>query len=125
MAGQNWGGRYPRVYAASASRTANLTGDTVNVRNARNVLFEVDITVDGTFSQTFTIQGLHPISGTAYTILSSAAKTAVGLFTLTAGLDLPTTANVSIGTVLPARIRLVTTGTITAATYSIHMTLVD
>jgi hypothetical protein len=125
MAGQNWGGRYPRVYAASASRTANLTGDTVNVRNARGVLFEVDITVDGTFSQTFTVQGINPISGTAYTLLSSAAKTAVGLFTLAVGMDIPTTANVSIGTYLPQRIRLVTSGTITAATYSIHMTLID
>jgi hypothetical protein len=124
MAGQSWSGRSPRVYAASASRTANFTGDTINVKNARGVLFEVDITVDGTFSQTFTVQGVGP-SGTVYTLIASAAKTAVGAFALAVGENIVTTANVSTGIYLPKQIRLVTSGTITAATYEIRMTLFD
>jgi hypothetical protein len=124
MAGQNWGGRYPRVYAASASRVANLPGDTVRTKNARGALFEVDITVDGTFSQTFTVQGIGP-SDTVYTLIASAAKTAVGAFYLAVGENIPTTANISTGMYLPQQIRLVTSGTITAATYEIRLTLFD
>lgn len=114
------------TYSASSSKTANLTGATINAGpTARGVIFYVDITVDGTFSQTFTVQSVDPVGGTFATLVASAAKTGVGTFYLQVGQDTAAVANVAAGLYLPRQFRLVTTGTITAATYSVCYELLD
>lgn len=74
-------------------------------------------------SVTFTLQGIDPISGNAYTLLESAAKNATGTFTLTLAPGIAASSNVAAQDILPSQWKLITTGTFTVATYSVHAEL--
>ena len=109
---------------ASAARTANFTGD-ANAKqpDATGVLVLMNITaVPGVDTVTLNIQGQDPVSGTWYTIVSSAAAVATGLVKLMVG-RVASAANVAVNELLPDRYRVtVTHSAATSFTYSISVT---
>lgn len=107
---------------ASAARTATPTPMTARTNSwSRGVLVHINVTaVVSTPSVTFAIQGQDPISGTWYTILTSAAIVAAGLTTLRVFPGAPVTANLSANDVLPSVWRIVPThGNANSITYSV------
>lgn len=94
--------------------------------SARGVKVVVDITaITGTPTLTVTLQGKDPISGKYYTLLASAALSAVGTTVLTVYPGLTAAANLTANDVLPATWRVITAigGTTPAVTATIAATL--
>lgn len=94
----------------SAARVASENGADQSNRFAKGIIFTVDMTaVTATGSIVFTLQGKDPVSGKWYTILASAAVTAVATTTYTVFPGAPATANVSANFQLPKTWRLIAT----------------
>lgn len=92
----------------SAARTEDANSATITNMGSRGAIVKVNISaISGTNATgTFTVQGYDELSGSWYTILASAAKTATGFFTLTVYPGNTVTSNVSASTVLPKQWRL-------------------
>jgi len=107
----------------SAARTATPTAMATqkNTKMARGLLVVIDTTAAGTSpSTTFTILGVDPLSGKTWTILASAAITAVGTVLLRIHPDLTASAGLIAKDVLPAAWKVtVTHGNGTSHTYSV------
>ena len=101
---------YKEVFLSNDGRSATTTGGDRTGNGFSSVVVVVDITVNtgGLGSITVSIQG-KDANGIYYTILSSAALTAVATTAYTVGLGAATTANVSIGAPLPETWRVVVT----------------
>lgn len=100
-------GNHFQVYSSTA-RTA--TPDTMEFelpRGTRFGHFVIDVTaITATPSVTFTISGVDRVSGKVYTILASAAITAVGTTVLKVGPGLTAATNSVANDVLPQVIRI-------------------
>lgn len=110
------------VYA-SAARTATPTAVSVAVPgNATRVAIVIDATaIVTTPSITTTIRGVHPVSGTLYTILAGAAQTTVSHKELYVGPEFVDEANLKESAVLPVQLSiLVTHGDADSITYSVY-----
>lgn len=111
----------------SASYTATQTGPDIENRNYRGIKVVVNVTVNtgGLGSITVTIQGKDKTGLVYYTILASAAITAVGTSVLTVYPSLPAVANVSANDVLPDELRVVATANnANPISYSVGATLI-
>ncbi len=122
-------GKHQAVYA-SAARTATPTAVTVQVGRYNHLHLAIDVTaITSTPSVVCTIDGLDPVSGKYYNLLTSAALTESGVpYTrvLKIGPGLPVTANVSANDVLPDTIRITMThGDSDSITYSVGANLYD
>lgn len=121
--------KHVSVYA-SAARTATPTAVTVPTGRFKSLHLVIDVTaVTSTPSVVCTIDGLDPVSGKYYNLLTSAALTESGVpFTrvLKIGPGLPVTANLSANDVLPSTIRVTMThADADSITYSVAATLVS
>lgn len=112
------------AHAAAAAGTSSA--DQANT-SARGIKVVVDVTaITGTTpTLTVTLQGKDPISGKYYTLLASAALSAVGTTVLTVYPGLTAAANLTANDVLPATWRVITAigGTTPAVTATIAATL--
>lgn len=118
----------PPVYEvfASAARTATSTSKpSENSGRYRGGVFVIDVTaVADTPSVVFTIQGRDPVSGKAYTILTSAAITGTGTTVLRVYPGLTAAANVTVSDILPAQWQVLATHADTdSITYSVSASL--
>ncbi len=117
-----------QVVYASAARTATPTAVTVQTGRYKFVDIVVDVTAaTSTPSVVCTIDGLDPVSGKYYNLLTSAAFTESGVpFTrvLRVGPGLVAASNLTIGYALPGVIRVTMThGDSDSITYSVAATL--
>lgn len=114
------------VYA-SAARTATPTAVTVACGRYNWLRVVIDVTaIAATPSVVCTIDGLSPLSGKYYNLLTAAAVTATGTTVLKVGPGLPVTANVSANDVLPDTIRITMThGDADSITYTVAAELMD
>lgn len=119
MAGPTFFPRTFETYLEPAARTTHPTAVEVHQGNYRGVKFYIDITAFSGTSITYTIQAVDPVTGTASTVLASAAKNGTGAFTLTVYPDTATAANVALSDVAPRIWQITTSGTITSVTYGI------
>jgi hypothetical protein len=103
----------------SEARTATSTKTFLS--KSQSGLFFINVSaVSATPSVTFTIQGLCPISSTAYTILASAAITGTGLTVLRVSPHLTAAANTIAKDILPQSLKVVAThGDADSITYSV------
>jgi len=117
----------PLTVLASAARIASTdSGDLVN-RSARGLHLIIDMTVEpGVDTVTFTIEGKDPLSGKYYTILASAALTAVATTVLKVYPGLTVAANLVASDALPKdwRVRATHSG-VTTTTYSVGAQLIQ
>lgn len=93
--------RTKEIYA-SAARTADPTVVDQSNSGCRGLHLVIDCTAaDATPSVVFTIQGKDPVSGKVWTILASAAITAVGTTVLKVYPGLTAAANAAANDILP------------------------
>lgn len=116
------GGKFGGVLAALAARTAAYTGDTMY--NPGAVGLRVDVHISSinavTPSVTFKIQKLNQASGVWADVIASAAKVAVGTFSLTVAPSVAAAANEVAEEEAPGVWRVVTAvGDADAMTYAI------
>lgn len=113
------GGSY--TYLPSAARTATPTKTDITNAAGQSLIVVIDTTAAGvTPSTVFTIQGKDPTSGKYYTILASAAITAVGTVVLRVSPHLTAAANTIAKDVLPSTIAIdAVHGNGTSHTYSV------
>lgn len=106
---------------ASAARTATPTAVRVSTHFAERLLLITDVSaINLTPSITVTISGVDPVSGSTYTILSSAAISTVSTNVLQVGPYLTAAANASEDAVLPLEVEIsVAHGDADSITYSI------
>lgn len=91
----------------SAARTADGNSGIQTNRIHRGAHIVIDVTADpGTASVVFTVQGFDPTSEKFYTILASAAVTAVGTTVLRIYPGLTAAANTAANDVLPRKWRV-------------------
>lgn len=118
-----------RVYtlrASTADGATNITGTTQkNGHYYRGVKVTINVSAIASGDCTFTLEGLDPISATAYTLLASAAKNGTGAFTLTVYPGLTETSNVDASDILPIWWRIKTSGTHTGLTWSAFAELIQ
>lgn len=110
------------ILPSAARTTSQDSGNLDNKVNGRGVRVVVDVTATpgSAPSLVVTVQGRDPLSGKVYTLLASAAITAVGTTVLTVYPGLTAAANVTANNVLPAVWKvIVTAGNSNAATYSV------
>lgn len=112
---------------ASAARTATPTAASVPAGRYNFLRVVIDVTaITATPSVVVTIDGLDPVSGKYWNLLTSAAITATGTTVLTVGPGLPVTANVSANQVLPDTLRITMThGDADSITYTVAAHLMD
>jgi hypothetical protein len=120
--------KHVSVYA-SVARTATPTAVTVPVGRYKALHLVIDVTAaTATPSVVCTVDGLDPVSGKYYNLLTSAALTESGApYTrvLKIGRGLPVTANVAANDVLPSTVRVTMThGDADSITYSVAAALV-
>lgn len=107
----------------SAARTAHASsGEVVMQQREAGVRFDVDITAFTGTSITFTIQYYENTSGTWLTLLASAALSAAGHTVLQIDPRIPTAANAAVQALVPRRLRVTPSGTITSVTYGVVAT---
>ncbi len=110
--------RQPQAVPAIA-RTANISGSTYefNLSQYKACTLEGDLdSITGT-SVTVTLEGYNPATEDWYTLLSTAAISAAGQFALTINPDGVAATNSVLARCVPERVRVVTTGTWTAAVF--------
>ncbi len=111
---------------ASAARTASVNSADLTNYNARGLHLVIDVTaVTATPSITVTIQGKDALSGQYYTVLASAAITAVGTTVLRVYPGLTAAANAVANDILPRTWRVsVTNADADSITYSIGASVI-
>ena len=107
---------------ASAARTATPTDVYFATNGASSVILVIDTTAAGTSPSTvFTIQGYDPDTGTAWTLLASAAITGTGDTILRVAPGLTASANVKADEPIPAYIKInAAHGNATSHTYQVN-----
>ena len=112
---------------ASLARTATENSADLKNRSCRGLVLTIDMTVEpGVDTVTFTIQGKDPLSGKYYTILASAALTAVATTVLRVYPGLTAAANLVASDVLPSDWRVTATHSgATTTTYSVGAQLIQ
>ncbi len=91
---------------ASAARTATSTVDVI-VENAQGLIIVIDVTLDAAAaSVVFNIDGLDVLTGNTWTLLDSAAITAVGTTVLRISPHLTASANTIAKDIIPPVIRV-------------------
>jgi len=116
-----------RTIFASAAVTAS--GDSGVIDNsdafAGNFVFDITALTGTTPTVTFTVEGIDSQSGKAYTILASAALSAVATTVLKVGPSLTAAANLVANDHLPKqfRVKWVITGTTPSITFSVGASL--
>jgi hypothetical protein len=119
---QAWHVETTALIAHSAASTGINGSDQTN-RRGRGIALVIDISaITGTSpTLTLTIQGKDPVSGKYYTLLGSAALTAVGTTVLTVYPGLTAAANVVANNVLPRSWRVISAigGTTPAVTATV------
>ena len=108
---------------ASAARTSHSNSSEVNTQSAKNITVDIDVTAFTGTSITFTLQGYDTAKQGWYTLVATAAISAAGHSTLTVGPEVTIVANAAAQRVVPLRVRLVPSGTITSVTYSASILL--
>lgn len=110
------------LVAAGAKGTAN-TASAVQKNNGlyKGIRITFDISVITTTDVTFTIQGVDPISGNAYDLLASAAKSSVTTFSMLIYPGAVAVANVVLNQTIPAWWKLTPSGTHATLNYSAHV----
>ena len=117
---------YVKAYT-SAARTATPTKIVFgNYQGARGAVVVINTSAAGTSpSTTFTLQGYDPLSNTYWTLLASAAVTAVGTTVLKVYPGLTASANAVASDVLPSSFAVdATHGNATSHTYSVGVHLI-
>ena len=107
---------------ASVARAADSnSADIDNTEDYQSAIIVIDVTLDpGSASVVFTVQGKDLLSGEYYTILASAAITAVGTTVLHIGDGTVAEDNISVGTRLPRVWRINVNHAVTQSmTYSV------
>lgn len=114
---------------ASAARTANgqsadFTADNDSPLGIAQFVVDVTAVAGTTPALTVIIEGLDPVSGKYFPLLTSAALNATGTTVLRVGPGLPVTANLSANDIMPKqyRVRYTITGTTPSFTFSIGAT---
>lgn len=103
-------GKSGAMIAASAARTTAYTGEAIENPGAVGLRVDVDISaIDASPSVTFKIQKYNRAAGAWSDVLASAAKTAVGTFSLTVSPAVAASANAVAQEEAPGTWRLVTT----------------
>ena len=115
------GQMYTTLYPSAARTTHDAAPYEFNAAPSDDITVEINVTAFSGTSITFTLQGHDPIANTWYTLVATAAATGTGRLVLHAGPDMPTTTNVSTTRVLPLRVRLLTSGTISSVTYYAYL----
>ena len=111
------------LYRSSTTITSHAANPTnLYSEGARGVRFDIDITAFTGTSITYTVQFYDLGAGTWRTLLASAAKSATGQTTLQITPDLAASANLIVQAIVPERLRILTSGTITSVTHSIFGT---
>lgn len=107
----------------STPRTANApSADVTMLPREVGVRVDIDITAFTGTNITFTIEYYENTSGTWKPLLASAALTAPGHTVLQADPRIPAAANAAAQAVVPKRLRITPSGTITSATYGVVAT---
>lgn len=107
---------------------ATVTQTSPDFRNewGRGAKVYINMSVVGTGSVTYTLQGKDTSSGQYYTILATAAIVANGFTVLTVYPGAPVTANVSVSDALPYTWRiLATANNVNPATYSVGVDIIE
>lgn len=92
--------------------------DDITISRSTGVRVYIDISAFSGTSITFTLYSVDPATGSEYSLLASAAKSATGAFTLTIGPGVATVQNVALGDFAPRKLRLKTSGTITSVDWT-------
>lgn len=108
----------------SAARTAHASSADIFVGPREvGLRIDIDITAFSGTSITFTVEYYENTSGTYKTLLASAALSATGHTVLQIDPRIAASANVALNAILPKRIRVTPSGTITSVTYGVVATL--
>lgn len=108
----------------SAARTAHANSADISTSGFRNIRFDIDITAFTGTSITFTVQVFDRAKNDYVTSgLATAALAATGHTVLNMGPTIAAATNSGLNAVLPKKVRLVPSGTITSVTYSVTATL--
>ncbi len=103
-------GNTEETILASAARTSSVSSSDFTNFNAKGIKVVIDVTADpAAASVTFDIEGKDPISGNYYSLLTSAAVTAVGTTVLTVFPGIAETANLKASDILPRTYRVTAT----------------
>jgi hypothetical protein len=117
---------YESTLLASAARTVATNGSDQNNRNGKGCHLHINISAWTAGSITVTVQGKDPVSGTYYTILTSAALAAVGFITLRVYPGLTPVANLTENDILPRTWRVsVAVSSADSITYSIGNSVIQ
>lgn len=117
---------YESTLLASAARTVATNGTDQNNRNGKGCHLHINISAWTAGSITVTVQGKDPVSGTYYTILTSAALAAVGFTTLRVYPGLTPVANLTENDILPRTWRVsVAVSSADSITYSIGNSVIQ
>jgi hypothetical protein len=108
---------------SSAARTSHTNSAEINTQSAKNITVDIDVTAFTGTSITYTLQGYDVAKSGWYTLVATAAITTTGHSILTVGPEVTIVANVAAQRVVPLRVRLVPSGTITSVTYSASILL--
>lgn len=106
---------------ASTARTADTTSDEFHPLGAQGLIVVIDMSVDpGVDTVAFSVQGKDPVSGQWYTILTSAALTAVAVTVLQIHPALTVVANLAASALVPEKVRVFADhSAATTTTYSV------
>lgn len=107
---------------SSAARTTHTASNVLYSDGARGIRFDLNISAFTGTSITFTVQFYDFAAATWRTLLASAALSATGAVVLQITPDLAASANLIAQAILPERIRVLPSGTITSVTYSMGAT---
>ncbi len=106
---------------SSVARTVTPTAVTLGTRRAKGLILIIDITaVTSTPSVVPTINGIDPISGNNYNILTGAAITATGTVALRIDPAITSVTNLAAGDVMPENVLITMThGDTDSITYTV------
>ena len=116
-----------RVIYDSAARVATPTPFTLNTSRSSGVIITINVTADpAAASVVVTLNGIDPVSGSNYNILTSAAIAATGITTLRIQPGLTVVANTHASDLTPEELLVTATHTDgDSITYSISATLIE
>lgn len=112
--------RRTTLFLPGARNTHEANPKQISTTSVNTLTVDINVTAFSGTSITFTVQG-QDSQGNWYTLLASAAISATGRSTLTVGPQSPTAANASANRVVPNRVRVLTSGTITSVNYYVDL----
>lgn len=109
-------------YVASAARTTHPTNRTRTMKGWTGIRCDIDVSAFTGTSITFFLEWFDPVANEWTTLISSAAVSAAGRASLSVDPRLTVAANVAASAIVPDRVRLGSSGTITSVTWSAMLT---